>query len=169
MGPAWRFLSLLLVIAIASQFAKAEGDDPEEALTPTEHEPSETHESEDIVSEAPSNTVVEQSGPSASGPSGPSGFGFTGVEECDPDMIGFEIVTGFVYSAPSDLLDSLPGTLMLTDCLEACQGNDSCQAVNYETGLCVLFRSHADSYPDSGHKKNLPGQQSSRRKPFIVS
>ncbi|KAJ4437004.1 hypothetical protein ANN_17136 [Periplaneta americana] len=97
------------------------------------------------------NGVPEQSAPSASGPSGPSGLGFTGpsgVEECDPDMIGFELVTGFVYSAPSDLLDSLPGTLMLTDCLEACQGNDSCQSVNYETGLCVLFSSNADSYPE---------------------
>lgn len=140
MGTAWRFLSLLLAVAIASQFAKAEGDAPETPL-PVEPQPAETAENVNTVSETP-----DQSGPSASGPSGPSGFGFTG-EECDPDMIGFELVTGYVYSAPSDLLDSLPGTLMLTDCLEACQANDSCQSVNYETGLCVLFGSNADSYP----------------------
>lgn len=68
-------------------------------------------------------------------------------EECDPEMIGFELVTGYVFSAPLDVMDSLPGTLMLTDCLESCQTNDTCQAVNYETGLCVLFSSNADTYP----------------------
>lgn len=69
------------------------------------------------------------------------------LEECDPDMLGFELITGYVFTAPDDLLDSVPGTLMLTDCLEACQANDSCHAVNYETGLCVLFASNADNYP----------------------
>lgn len=69
------------------------------------------------------------------------------LEECDPEMLGFELITGYVFTAPDDLLDSVPGTLMLTDCLEACQSNDSCHAVNYETGLCVLFSSNADNYP----------------------
>lgn len=41
----------------------------------------------------------------------------------------------------------MPGTLMLTDCLEACQANESCGAVNYETGLCVLFSSNSDKLP----------------------
>lgn len=36
---------------------------------------------------------------------------------------------------------------MLTDCLEACQGNETCHAVNYETGLCVLFSANADQLP----------------------
>ena len=27
------------------------------------------------------------------------------------------------------------------------RANDSCHAVNYETGLCVLFASNADNYP----------------------
>jgi len=133
----WRFLHLLLVAAtVGYQVVRADNG-------------STSSEAASVVSETSSESA-EPSAPSASGPSGPSGLGFTGpsgVEECDPDMIGFELVTGFVYSAPSDLLDSLPGTLMLTDCLEACQGNDSCQSVNYETGLCVLFRSNADSYP----------------------
>uniref|UniRef100_A0A182F6L8 Apple domain-containing protein n=2 Tax=Anopheles albimanus TaxID=7167 RepID=A0A182F6L8_ANOAL len=68
-------------------------------------------------------------------------------EECDPDFIAFELVTGYVFSAPNKLLDSMPGTLMLTDCLEACQNNDSCASVNYETGLCVLFSSNSDKLP----------------------
>nr|CAD7392402.1 unnamed protein product [Timema cristinae] len=72
------------------------------------------------------------------------------TEECDSEMIGFELVTGYVFSAPGDLLDSLPGTLMLTDCLETCQGNESCQSINYETGLCVLFSSNADIHPGIG-------------------
>lgn len=62
-------------------------------------------------------------------------------------MTGFELVTGYVFTAPDDLLDSIPGTLMLTDCLEACHGNDTCYSVNYETGLCVMFSSNADAYP----------------------
>lgn len=104
---------------------------------------------------APPAAPASSSGPSppTSGPSGgeePSGLSAPDGD-CDPDNIGFELITGYVFSAPSDLLDSLPGTLMLTDCLEACQGNDSCQAVNYETGLCVLFSSNADTYPGKSH------------------
>ncbi|XP_055923094.1 uncharacterized protein LOC129953724 [Eupeodes corollae] len=79
-----------------------------------------------------------------------------GVEECDSDMIGFEIITGYVFSAPGKLLDSLPGTLMLTDCLEACQSNETCHAVNYETGLCVLFSSNADKLPGALTKSQFP-------------
>ncbi|KAJ6637402.1 hypothetical protein Bhyg_10132, partial [Pseudolycoriella hygida] len=77
-------------------------------------------------------------------------------EECDPDMIGFEIVTGYVFSAPGKLLESIPGTLMLTDCLEACQSNDSCRSVNYETGLCVLFSSNSDKLPGALTKSQFP-------------
>lgn len=44
-------------------------------------------------------------------------------------------------------MDSLPGTLMLTDCLNTCLKNATCQSVNYETGLCVLFSAHADQLP----------------------
>jgi hypothetical protein len=54
------------------------------------------------------------------------------------------MVTGFVYTAPSDMLDSQPGTLMLTDCIDTCRKNSSCKSINYETGLCVLFSSNAD-------------------------
>jgi len=71
----------------------------------------------------------------------------TSLQDCEADMTGFELVTGYVFTAPDDLLDSIPGTLMLTDCLEACHANDTCESVNYETGLCVMFSSNADAYP----------------------
>lgn len=100
---------------------------------------------------AQSTHAADLSPPSASVPSGLSGPDYTGPsagsDECDPEMVGFELVTGYVYTAPTNMLESIPGTLMLTDCLETCQANDSCQAVNYETGLCVLFSSNADSNP----------------------
>lgn len=89
---------------------------------------------------APSAVPSGLSGPDYTGPS-------AGSDECDPEMVGFELVTGYVFTAPTNMLESIPGTLMLTDCLETCQANDSCQAVNYETGLCVLFSSNADSNP----------------------
>jgi len=50
----------------------------------------------------------------------------------------------YVYTAPSDMLDSQPGTLMLTDCIETCRANTTCKSINYETGLCVLFSSSAE-------------------------
>jgi hypothetical protein len=77
------------------------------------------------------------------------------LDDCDPELIGFELITGYVFSAPGNVLDSIPGTLMLTDCLETCQGNDSCQSVNYETGLCILFSSNADVLPGKSRKRKL--------------
>ena len=65
-------------------------------------------------------------------------------EECPEDQVTFEMITGYVYTAPSDMLDSQPGTLMLTDCIDTCAKNSTCKALNYETGLCVLFSSSAD-------------------------
>lgn len=94
------------------------------------------------------NASVVSTGAEPSGASGPDYTGpSAGSDECDPEMVGFELVTGYVYTAPTNILESIPGTLMLTDCLETCQANDSCQAVNYETGLCVLFSSNADNNP----------------------
>lgn len=60
-----------------------------------------------------------------------------------------------MFSASNELLDSVPGTLMLNDCLEQCQTNDSCSAVNYETGLCVLFSSNADKMPGNNKRYNF--------------
>ena len=59
----------------------------------------------------------------------------------------FELVTGYVYTAPDDMLDSRPGTLMLTDCIELCRRNATCKSANFETGLCVLFGSSAEEFP----------------------
>ena len=73
------------------------------------------------------------------------------VDECPDDQVSFEMVTGYVYTAPADMLDSQPGTLMLTDCIDTCRKNASCQSINYETGLCVLFASNADG--GEGKKK----------------
>jgi hypothetical protein len=66
------------------------------------------------------------------------------TEDCEPDNMAFELITGYSLSAQSKMLDSLPGTLMLSDCLEACHNNFSCLSVNYETGLCVLFSTTAE-------------------------
>ena len=66
---------------------------------------------------------------------------------CSDQDIRFELITGYVYTAPDDMLDSRPGTLMLTDCIELCRRNSTCQSANFETGLCVLFGSSADAYP----------------------
>ena len=46
------------------------------------------------------------------------------VTSCSPDNrqhLHFELVTGQVYTAPEDMLDSRPGTLMLTDCIDLCR------------------------------------------------
>ena len=42
---------------------------------------------------------------------------------CPAEDVTFELVTGYVYSAPADMLDSQPGTLMLTDCIDMCRKN----------------------------------------------
>lgn len=90
------------------------------------------------------------------------------MADCDPEMIGFELITGYVFSAPGNVLDSVPGTLMLTDCLETCQGNDSCQSVNYETGLCVLFSSNADYLPGMCKKKFILYKEVSKKVKLLL-
>ena len=75
---------------------------------------------------------------------------------CDDKDTHFELVTGYVYTAPDDMLDSRPGTLMLTDCIELCRRNSTCKSANFETGLCVLFGSSAADFPG---KKDLPFSQ----------
>jgi len=65
------------------------------------------------------------------------------------------LIWRYVFSAPDKLLDSMPGTLMLTDCLDACQTNESCQSVNYETGLCVLFSSNSDREPGKWYANDI--------------
>lgn len=92
----------------------------------------------------------------ASGPSFAATSPLTSNLNCPEDSITFELITGYVYSAPADMLDSQPGTLMLTDCIQACRQNSSCQSINYETGLCVLFSSNADSMPGALTTSQFP-------------
>lgn len=66
---------------------------------------------------------------------------------CRQDDVTFELITGFVYSAPKDVLDTRTGTLKLSDCIAACQEHANCQSLNFETGLCVLFSSSAETHP----------------------
>ncbi|XP_052123217.1 uncharacterized protein LOC127749354 [Frankliniella occidentalis] len=161
-------LAVLLVAALAVS-VHAAGTDPmrtkgrQEPSAPTSSPAPPAATTPSAPAAPAAAAAVASSGPSAptssGGPSGgeepPSGLSAPDGD-CDPDNIGFELITGYVFSAPNDLLDSLPGTLMLTDCLEACQGNDSCQAVNYETGLCVLFSSNADTYPGALSRSQFP-------------
>ena len=63
------------------------------------------------------------------------------------DSVHTELVTGKVFTAPEDILDSRPGTLMLTDCIDLCLANSTCRSANFETGLCVLFSSSAQQFP----------------------
>lgn len=55
----------------------------------------------------------------------------------------FELITGFVYSSSKEIIDSRVGTLLLSDCMEYCRAKPRCMALNFETGLCVLFKSAA--------------------------
>jgi len=67
------------------------------------------------------------------------------ARDCRPEDVHFEMMTGYVYSAPGEIMVTSPGVLLLRDCLEQCRHNDSCRAINFETGLCVLF---SGSYTD---------------------
>lgn len=68
----------------------------------------------------------------------------------------FEIVTGFVFTAPDDTIELVPGTLHLVECLSMCRQNTTCLSVNFETGLCVLFSSSATSKPDALTASQFP-------------
>jgi hypothetical protein len=63
------------------------------------------------------------------------------VTNCPVEDSTFELVTGWMYSSPQDILETRAGTLQLAECIEACKTNQSCLAINFETGLCVLFKS----------------------------
>lgn len=72
-----------------------------------------------------------------------------GQEECAAEDTTFELVTGYVLTAPEEIIDTLADTLQLSDCIETCRKNDTCQALNFETGLCVLFRTSALAAPEA--------------------
>ncbi|XP_071452023.1 uncharacterized protein [Hetaerina americana] len=91
--------------------------------------------------------------------------------DCDPDMMGFELVTGSMFRGGGDGEGLGPGgrglargrqmavlveMLVLGECIEACAANASCRSLNYETGLCVLFDTDADEHPDSLMQSDYP-------------
>ena len=63
------------------------------------------------------------------------------LENCNTDDISFELMTGFVLQSPEDIIDTRPDTLQLAECIDQCRKNDTCRSLNFETGLCVLFKS----------------------------
>lgn len=69
--------------------------------------------------------------------------------------VSFELITGFVFSSSKEIIDSRVGTLLLSDCIELCRGNNGCRALNFETGLCVLFRSAAGEDSGKGNGEEL--------------
>lgn len=105
------------------------------------------------------------------GPSGPGKFVGESIVKafvCENGVETFELITGSVYSASQqDTILTLPGTLKLADCLNACQKNASCQSVNFETGLCILFSSSASS-ADSATAAAPSGLQPSRFPVFTI-
>ena len=75
---------------------------------------------------------------------------------CSSGFITFELITGYVYTSPGDTMELVPGTLKLTDCLTLCNANATCQAINFETGLCVLFSSSAVQRPSALSPSQFP-------------
>lgn len=78
------------------------------------------------------------------------------VDDCRPEDVNFELVTGFLMSTPTDMLDSRIGTLLLSDCVDTCRTNATCRGFNYETGLCVLIDSTADQDPEAMTESQFP-------------
>ncbi len=82
--------------------------------------------------------------------------------ECSAQDTTFELRTGYVFTSPQEILDTRPDTLQLSECIDACRANTSCAALNFETGLCVLFRTNALDAPGKIQnfflllKNNLP-------------
>lgn len=62
--------------------------------------------------------------------------------ECGGD-VEFELITGYVYSSADDIIDSKHRTLRVADCIRHCREKKTCRAVNFETGLCILFQTSA--------------------------
>jgi hypothetical protein len=70
--------------------------------------------------------------------------------------VTFELITGHVFTAPSETVTMLPGILHLTDCIERCLSNSTCKSVNFETGLCVLLSSSSYERPEALTPSQFP-------------
>ena len=71
--------------------------------------------------------------------------------------ITFELITGFVFtSSANTVMSMIPGVLHLADCLDYCRQNQTCNSLNFETGLCVLLSSSAIQLPDALTPSQFP-------------
>ncbi|XP_065569020.1 uncharacterized protein LOC136032661 [Artemia franciscana] len=77
-------------------------------------------------------------------------------DDCDPENVLFELRTGYVLSAPGAVLDTKADTLILSHCIEACRNDPSCKALNFETGLCVLFANASQDLPGKLRSSEFP-------------
>lgn len=76
---------------------------------------------------------------------------------CTDGLLTFELSTGCIYKPSSaETLAMMPSTLQLTDCLDYCLHNDSCLAINFEVGLCVLLSSSAKQNPSNLYTSQFP-------------
>ena len=144
----WSVTCIILMMTVG-MIGQAEGQftDTEETSGPTTPGNSGSTTNAVATSTALQQQAREPQAPVQTGPSFAATSPAAAGLNCPEDSVTFELITGYVYSAPADMLDSQPGTLMLTDCIQTCRQNASCQSINYETGLCVLFSSNADSTP----------------------
>lgn len=71
--------------------------------------------------------------------------------------ITFELITGFVFTSSTDTVTMMiPGVLHLAECLDHCRQNQTCNSLNFETGLCVLLSSSALQLPDALTPSQFP-------------
>ncbi|XP_046397609.1 uncharacterized protein LOC124164362 [Ischnura elegans] len=149
-----KVLLLLLVLNAAALLAKAQEDEDNSEFLGEE----EIDTGDDVIGEEDEEDEDDEM---------EEGGGF----DCDPDMMGFELVTGSMFRGGGEGEGLGPGgrglargrqmavlveMLVLGECIEACAANSSCRSLNYETGLCVLFDTDADEHPDSLMQSDYP-------------
>jgi len=78
------------------------------------------------------------------------------VIDCQNGFVTFELITGHVFTAPSDTVTMLPGILHLIECMDYCLSNDTCKSLNFETGLCVLLSSSSTERPQALTPSQFP-------------
>ncbi|XP_022661228.1 uncharacterized protein LOC111250361 isoform X3 [Varroa destructor] len=83
-------------------------------------------------------------------------FTATSDSVCPSGGESFELVTGYVYTAPTETIELKAGVLQLQQCLQMCRDHNACRSVNFETGLCVLFSSSASERPESLSPSQFP-------------
>lgn len=50
----------------------------------------------------------------------------------------------------------VPGTLQLNDCIAYCNRSETCKAINFETGLCIILTSSAQTHPSALTTSQFP-------------